>query len=299
MMGLITRIVVATDISDFASRAESRAALLAQELSSESLDLIHVIDSLALESLRNLTLPLDTEQQLMQGSREQMAEIKRRLTARYGIKVTTTTVNVGRADTEIAHYASLLKAGLVVLGAFGGGAVREFLIGSTADKVLRTLSCPLLIVKQEPEASYRRVLVPVDFSESSHRAVEMALTIAPHANIIILHAFEVPFEGRLDFSDERIHTFRTEVKTRISAKMQKLLSDFDASGRSLAAVIEPGPAADTVIKKAEEIHADLIVVGKHGKSGWESMLLGSVARRVIQETVCDVLVVEQADTAAG
>ncbi|HEU4854097.1 MAG TPA: universal stress protein, partial [Nitrosospira sp.] len=67
----------------------------------------------------------------------------------------------------------------------------------------------------------------------------------------------------------------------------------------LAAVIELGPAADTVIKKAEEIGADLIVVGKHGKSGWESMLLGSVARRVIQEAACDVLVVEQADAGAG
>lgn len=299
MMGPITRIVVATDISDFASRAESRAALLAQELGSESLDLIHVIDRLALESLRNLTLPLDTEQRLMQGSREQMAEIKRRLTTNYGIRVTTTTVNVGQADVEIAHYASLLKAGLVVLGAFGGGAVRELIIGSTADKVLRTLACPLLIVKQEPEASYRRVLVPVDFSESSHRAVEMALTIAPNANVIILHAFEVPFEGRLDFSDERIQSFRAEVKTRINVEMQKLLSDFETLGRSLTAVIELGPTADTVIKKSEEIGADLIVIGKHGKSGWESMLLGSVARRVIQEAACDVLVVEQADTGTG
>jgi nucleotide-binding universal stress UspA family protein len=81
--------------------------------------------------------------------------------------------------------------------------------------------------------------------------------------------------------------------------MQKLLSDFEASGRSFTAVIELGPAADTVIKKAEETGADLIVVGKHGKSGWESMLLGSVARRVIQEAACDVLVVEQADTGTG
>lgn len=298
MISPITRIVVATDISDFASRAESRGAMLAQELGSESLDLIHVIDSLAMESLRNLAQPVDTEQRLMNWSREHMAEIEQRLSQNYGIRVTTTTVNVGRAHVEIAYYAELLNAGLVVLGAYGGGFVRGLFIGSTADKVLHTLHCPLLIVKQEPQTQYQQVLVPVDFSESSRRAVEMALSVAPHASITILHAFEVPYEARLSFNDESIHAFRAEVRTRIDAEMQKLLSDFNATGRSLSPVVELGSASNVVMEKAKALDADLIVVGKHGKSGWQSMLLGSVAKRVTQEATCDVLVVEQAEPPA-
>ena len=114
----------------------------------------------------------------------------------------------------------------------------------------------------------------------------------------VLHAFEVPFEARLGFNDERIHAFRAEVRARIDAEMQKLLSDFEAPDHLLSAVVELGRPADAVMGKARETDADLIVIGKHGKSGLQSMLLGSVAKRVTQEASCDVLVVEQ-EQAAG
>ena len=122
MISPIKRIVVGTDMSAMAARAEMRAAMLARELGCESLDLLHVIDRLALESLRHLAEPrLDTEQHLMESSRYQLAEVERRLSDTYGVRVMTVTLNVGRAHSEIAHYAKLLKAGLVVLGAHGGG----------------------------------------------------------------------------------------------------------------------------------------------------------------------------------
>src|SRR5579871_4390032 len=145
----IKRIVVATDTSPFASRAEARAAMLAQQLGSESLHLLHVIDNIALEALRHLdTAPLETEHRLMESSHRQLAEIEQKLSEKYGIQVITTTLNVGRAYTEIVHYAELLNVDLVVLGAHGGGFVRDLFIGSTVDKVLRKLTRPLLIVKR-------------------------------------------------------------------------------------------------------------------------------------------------------
>ncbi|MBA2659360.1 MAG: universal stress protein [Nitrosospira sp.] len=292
---MFPRIVVATDMSAYANRAEARAAMLAQELGSESLDLLHVVDSLALESLRNLTQPpLDTEQRLMEASRKQMAEIEHKLSGNYGIPITTATVNVGRAHTEIAHYAKLLNAGLIVIGAHGVGFLRELFAGSTVDKVLRTVTCPLLIVKQAPQARYQRILAPVDFSKSSCRATKFAMNIAPHAHITVLHAFEVPFEAKLRSSsvdDKLIQVYETEVQAQKNREMQQLISDLEAPDGSSSGIIEPGSASAVIRKKMEALKPDLIVIGKHGQSERDEMLLGSVTKYVIQDADCDVLVV--------
>ena len=124
----IKRIVVGTDMSPLANWAAARAALLAHESGSESVDLIHVIDNLAIETLRHLMkTPLETERRLMGLSRKQLTEIERTLCKKYGISVSTTTLNVGRPYTEIIRYAEFLNADLVVLGAHGGGWCESYL----------------------------------------------------------------------------------------------------------------------------------------------------------------------------
>ena len=291
----INRIVIATDMSPFANRAESRAAMLAQDLGSESLHLLHVIDNVALEALHHLgTAPLETEQRLMESSRKQLAEIERGLSEKYGIQVTTTTLNVGRAYTEIVHYAELMDARLVVLGAHGGGVVRDLFIGSTVDKVLRKLIHPLLIVKREPEVPYQKILILVDFSEASWRATKFALNITPHAHKTALHAFEVPLHAKLHSAGidyQLIQFYEAEVHAQKKMKMRQFVSNLEASGISVTGIVEQGAAFDVIRKQMEILEPDLVVMGKYGQSEKEEMLLGSVIKRVIQDADCDVLVV--------
>ena len=281
-------------MSPFASRAEARAALLAQELGSESLHLLHVIDNLALEALRYLDQPtLDTEQRLMELSRTQLTEIKNKLSEKYRVQVTTTALNVGRPHTELVRYAQYMNAGLVVMGAHGAGFIRDLFVGSTVDKVLRKLTPPLLIVKREPLIPYQRILVPVDFSESSRQGIEMAMSVAPHANITALHAFEVPLEAKLrlyQVYDEAIRAYRARVKAQRTRKMLQLVSEFKPLDGSLSQLIELGSAQAVIREKAEILESDLIVMGRRGQSAGEDMVLGSVTRRVIQEATCDVLI---------
>lgn len=291
------RIAVGTDLSWYASRAETRAALLARELGGAELDLVHVIGSLALESLRHLLTqpPEQTERRLINSAKEQMAGIAHRLAEKHGIPVKP-VLEIGCAHSEIACHAEAIDAGLVVLGAHGGGFVRELFLGSTAEKVLRKLSRPLLIVKREPQAPYQRILVPVDFSEPSRRALEFALRIAPHAHITVLHAFEVPYEAKLRFSgtsDETIHAYRAEVQARADQAMRQFISTLEATASPLSHIVEFGPAPAVIRGKAELLDPDLIVVGKHGQSAWEDMLLGSVTKQVILDASCDVLVVSE------
>jgi len=238
----IKRIMVGIDMSPLANWAAARAALLAHESGSESVDLIHVIDNLAIETLRHLVqTPLETEHRLMELSRKQLTEIERTLFEKYGISVSTTTLNVGRPYTEIVRYAEFLNADLVVLGAHGGGMVRELFVGSTVDRVLRKLVRPVLIVKREPQAGYRKVLIPVDFSEFSEQATEFAMNIAPHAHITTLHAVEVPFKARLESAgvdDKLIQIYESQVQVQKEKEIQQFISELEAPKADLSSVVE-------------------------------------------------------------
>ncbi|WP_308811376.1 universal stress protein [Nitrosospira multiformis] len=291
----IKRIVVGTDMSPLASWAAARAALLAHESGSESVDLIHVIDNLAIETLRHLMkTPLETERRLMELSRKQLTEIERTLSEKYQIPVSATTLNVGRPYTEIVRYAEFLNADLVVLGAHGGGLVRELFVGSTVDRVLRKLARPVLIVKREPQVPYRKVLIPVDFSEFSGQATEFAMNIAPHASITALHAFEVPFKASLESAgvdDDLVQIYESEVQAQKKKEMEQFISELGAPKATLSSIMELGPASAVIRKNLEVLDPDLIVIGKQGQSGQDETLLGGVTRRLIQEASCDILVV--------
>lgn len=289
---MFKRIVVATDMSPFAERAEARAAMLAHELGC-ALDLLHVVDRLALESLRTLTSPLDAERRLMESSRKRLDEIKQSVFARYGIPVTTTTLNVGRAHTEILRYTQLLEASLLVLGAHGGGFVKGMMIGSIVEKVLDTITCPLLIVREEPRTSYRRILIGVDFSPSSRDQLEYARAIAPEADPVVVHAFEIPFEQALHLvgiGNQEISLYRAEMKAARQHEMEQLLAGFSRTDAQPRYEVESGAAAAVIRQKAEELDTELIVVGRQGQSAGEGGLLGATTRKIIQSAQCDVLV---------
>ncbi len=293
-MNTLKRMLVGTDLSRYASRAEVRAAMLARELGSESLDLLHVIGSPALESLRRLLAPThqETGQRLVDSAREQLARQADELVEKHGIPVTP-VLKFGHTHIEIVRHADAIDAGFVLLGDHGGNFARKLFLGSTADKLLRKLSRPVLIVKREPQGPYQRVLMPVDFSESSRRAAEMALRIAPQASITLLHVFEVPFEGRMHYAgvdEETILSCRAEAREQANRAMQQFVSALEADDR-VSHLVEFGYAPTVILEKAEILEPDLIAMGKHGQSGWEDLLPGSVTRQVVREAVCDVLVV--------
>lgn len=230
----------------------------------------------------------------MDSARDQLADIGRRLSEKYRLPPVASCVKTGRVHAEIAAYADTVDADLVVVGAHGGGYLRELLLGATAAKVLRKISRPLLIVKREPQGAYRRVLVPVDFSGPSRQAVALAARIAAQADITLVHAFEVPFEGKMHFAgvnEDVIHSYRARAREAANQEMRQLVTGCGVDQARLSHMVEHGYAPTVILEKAEQLRTDLIVMGKHGQSGWEDALLGSVTKHVIYEAGRDVLVV--------
>ena len=148
--------------------------------------------------------------------------------------------------------------------------------------------------QREPQVPYRKVLIPVDFSEFSGQATEFAMNIAPHASITALHAFEVPFKASLESAgvdDDLVQIYESEVQAQRKKEMEQFISELEAPKNTLSSIMESGPASAVIRKNMEVLDPDLIVIGKHGQSEQDETLIGGVTRRVIQDAGCDILVV--------
>ncbi|WP_332671680.1 universal stress protein [Aromatoleum sp.] len=285
------RLLAATDLSAPARHAAERAALLARELGA-SLDLLHVVNPAPIEKLRQLVadMPAEVAQRVVDATRDELRELGATVQKHRGITAGV-RVAIGPLIQELSAHAQAVD--LLVLGARGSSFMRHLLLGSTAERMLRKTPRPMLVVKQPPHEPYRCLLVPVDFSAYSMRAVRAARAAAPDANIVLLHAFEVPVEGKLRLAGveaDLIHRYRVAAKQDALANLRQLRDEAGLAPDTTRLVVVHGDASRNIVEQEQEQDCDLIVVGKHGESAVEDLLLGSVTKHVLAESQCDVLV---------
>lgn len=292
-MSKLHSILAATDLSTPARHAAERAALISQQ-GEVPLCLLHVANLAPLQRLRQMLTSQheSVEQQVLASARQRLQSAADALQSRFDINVDERLV-VGSLITEIRSVADELACGLMVCGARGESLLRHMLLGSTAERMLSNTTRPLLVVKQAPHQHYKSVLVPVDFSISSIRAIQHARMVAPDAQLVVLHVFEVPFEGHLRYAnvdEETINHYRVLALQEASQRLQALCQDAGLSAKDSRHVVVQGDPANRILEQESEQDADLIVMGKQGESAMESLLLGSVTKQVLVESQCDVLV---------
>lgn len=285
-------VVAATDFSDCAGHATHRAALLAAQIGA-ALTLLHVVNRSFLASLQDLfgstaraerTLTADAERVLD----EQAAALSARRGAD-SVATPRTQVALGSVHGELL--AACSDATLLVLGAHGENPLRDLLFGSTAERVLRLATCPILVVRREPRGPYRQALLPVDCSPASSLSVELVERFAPGAAITFVHAYDVPFEGKLRFAgvtEDAVRAHRERARLDAVASLAALRHP--DSGPRLPSIVERDHPVRLILEAEKSRNADLIVIGRQGQSMLEEILLGSVARRVLADAQCDVLV---------
>lgn len=289
----LKRILAATDLSAPARHAAERASLISTETGAQ-LDLIHVANLAPLERLRQLmgASASDMEQRVLDAARQKLSDHVAAIQQRYGVVAGSHVVS-GSLLAELAKTVDDVLADLLVCGAKGESLIRSFVLGTTALRLLSTATCPVLVVKQPPHTPYRRLLVPVDFSPAALRAVQHARCIAPQADIVLLHAFEVPFESHLRYAsvDEgTINHYRIIAKQEAMQKLDDLREQAGLSPEGSSVVVVHGDATSRIVEQEQEWDCDLIVMGKHGADLLEDLLIGSVTKHVLAESQCDVLV---------
>lgn len=293
-MNRTKRILAATDLSAPARHAVARAYRIASETGA-ALALIHVLSQGAMEQLRRLlgASSATVEQRLMNEARERLtalaAELGPSQGSPAGIKLAT-----GRVLAAILEQADALDADLIVLGARGEGYLSRLMIGTTAERLLRRSTRPMLVVKQAPRAPYRRVLVPLDFSAWSTHVLSLAQTVAPGAELVLFNAYEAPFESKLRFAgveEETLGRYLNAARQEALARLKALASEAGLATADLRYEVQHGDPSRLILMQEQELDCDLIVMGKHGQGMLEELLLGSVTKHVLAESTGDVLVV--------
>jgi len=291
-----SRILAATDLSAPARHAVARAFRIAANGGSE----LHILCALELDaldvSLREMFVGdlAAVKAALVDDAHERLNQLASDPAIHQGVAVLPRVI-IGNPLSVIAAEADALDAGLVVLGARGESFLRHAMLGSTAARLLRkSAQRPVLVVKQAPHEAYHSVLVAVDFSPVSLQAIRTARQLAPDADLVLLHAFELPYEGKLAYAGVEEQVIRQYITTGGETRRKRLhdlaaaagLTPADYSGR-----VTHGDPAQQIIAMEQEVDADLIVVGKHGTHIAEELLLGSVTKHVLAESQCDVLVI--------
>ena len=142
---------------------------------------------------------------------------------------------------------------------------------------------------------FQNILVPIDLSAKSTRAFKVALDVAKkyHSKITLLTCLEIDAQHHL-YYDSGVSSQLVKKQTKIvKHHFEKLESLAETNGISRKSrIIVSGSAVNNIVTFVKSKKNDLVVIGSHGRTGFDKLLLGSVANGVSQKTKCPVLIVK-------
>ena len=285
----LQRICVGTNFSPEADLALGTAVALARATQAR-IDLVHVVHRPPLYERM-----VQSEQKLI-GELERKAATHLQQIASSPAFAGVTIATHARVGSPFAELLALSRAhghDLIVVGARKRGGLSEMLLGSTAERVLRKASTPVLLAKAAMADPPRCVVAPTDFSDASRPAIEEAIALARRwqARLVLLHVIEPivqAYAWASDLAGGEIYVIEPE---ELQPEWDALLKTLDLTDVRWESRTIKGDVATTVAAIASELPADLVVVGTHGRTGLAHALLGSVAEGVARAVDRSVLAV--------
>lgn len=288
---MFSKVLVAVDGSSCSERAGRFALALAQALGAEVL-FTHVYraeESLA--AARGLLAP--------------WADLGQRV----GLRYSTEPVRAEDVAEGIVHTAQSKGCDLIAMGTHGREGLQRLLLGSVAERVSRLAQVPVLLVRNGEEVGLpQRILAPVDGSQAGRRAFELADGLARvlGAELLVLHVVPpLPTPVGEAWATGGIPVFSwEEVRKALEVEGQAILEA--AKGQTQVPQVQTllrkargRREAEVIVEVAREERAGLIVMGTHGRSGLERLLLGSVAEGVAYHAPVPLLLVRSGPGGQG
>ncbi len=211
----------------------------------------------------------------------------------------------GLPHDEINRVAEEQGATLIVMGTHGRTGLKRMLLGSVAERVVRTSPIPVITIPppqdgEEPLAAVRRIACPVDFSDVSKQAIALALELGERLGaeeVELLHVFQLPLSFVADTGPLLDAEVLATLRAQRAQDMDALLAEHrDAPVKVSGRVLE-GVDYATVVKTLEAGAHQLVVMTTHGRGGAMHLLLGSVAERVVRTSPVPVCTMRAAASA--
>jgi nucleotide-binding universal stress UspA family protein len=293
------KILLATDGSSASDRAIELVAATAWPAGSH-LQLIHVADGLlgVYAGMPGVVVSTEAVEADIEADRERRQKLLDGAAARLvapGRSVATQIVQ-GRTANSIVDAARAAGADLIVLGSHGRGALGSAVLGSVAAEVVEYATTPVLVVRAAPISR----LVLADDGSSSAAAARALLGRMPGFRGLSVRVVSVS-----EHQPGWFGWLQPEAAAEIQGLEEAIQADFkkhesiaaatadelSAAGLVADGVAPVGDPGTEIVRAAATFGADLIVMGTRGQTGFERLLLGSVARKVLQRAHCSVLVV--------
>lgn len=141
--------------------------------------------------------------------------------------------------------------------------------------------------------AFKRILVPIDYSEPSRRALALALTLDADAEVDVVHAWDRPSfvsDEMVVHKDGVRHSLSELIRENAEREMSEFLASVKVpSGRRFSHRLLPGEPVSIILAEAAKPGYDLLVVGTHGRTGMTRLLLGSVTEKLIRLSPVPVL----------
>jgi len=298
------RVLIATDFSPHAEDAVKIVKRLALP-SGSTVRLLHAIEPFAdVATLNPAAITAVTDAAVAQIERElDRAAVTLRAPGR---DVETVTV-LGRVADAIVEEAESSKADLIVVGSRGRHALKSALLGSVSAEVVDRAPCPVIIARG---STLRKAIFAEDGSETAAAGARFLAgsSALSDLEVRVVTVVDAPFPSVLNGSDAAIGTYAAiqayydslPALREATAKIaQERAGALVAAGLNATSEVREGNVADNLIAAAAEAHADCIVIGSHGRTGLTRLFLGSVARAVLFNAPCSVLIVPAAKVAVG
>jgi nucleotide-binding universal stress UspA family protein len=293
-MGLNEVVLVATDLSDAADEAIRTGHELAG--AGQKLVVCHIVHEILRASpLFPQAVQADMEAVIHAESRA-AAAVEDRVMALTGRAAADFDIRIesGAADSAILRVAEDIKATVIVTASRGLSGIVRLLLGSVAERIVRYAHCPVFIAR--PYKKTNRILVATDLSDPSLPAVYLAAEVAKKnsAELVVLYCLDVmpspamgltvPFGGvPIIPPPELVEQMRSGAHAALTA----IIDRFELKAETRVA---EGDAASAILRTAEKIEADLVVVATHGRTGLARLALGSVAEKIVRGSRSSVLV---------
>lgn len=289
----VARIVCGTDLSAESAHAAQQAAAIAHATGA-SLDLVTAVSVPLLDEL------LDWAAGHQAATDAALADARGRLDtlaadlARTHALPVQTHVREGHPVLTVSAVGDAVDADLLCVSTRGAGPFGAHFIGTTAEKIAQTARRPVLLVRDDDSGAYRRVLVAVDFSAWSAESVRLAHRLAPTATLHLVHALELWQEGKLHLAgvaDLQVRRYREAARQHALERLRALRDAWLPADAAVEChVLDGADPWMLLVDQARAMNADLLVIGKQGRSALSETLLGSCTRMTLSESDADVLI---------
>jgi nucleotide-binding universal stress UspA family protein len=280
------RFLVATDLSSAGDEALRQTALRVG--TGDTLAVVTVVPPAHAVSgwLASREAKVDLEPQQV---RTRAEDALRKTLAAVGHTEAEIFVEEGSAYAEIVKRSEAWHADLLVVGSHGHTGLARWL-GGVAERVVRHASCDVLVARAAPVRG--RVIAATDLSELSRPALTAGVAEAHRrgTTLEIVHAVGFLDLEMLYLTELGAAPVDAATTLPVDRARDQLSTFVRETGVNATCKVLDGAAAAAVVREAEEIGAELIVVGAHGKTGLKRFLIGNIAEKIARNAPCSVLV---------